>query len=576
MPAPRIALPPLWLCLAASGSVPFLAQLHTYPITTFYNEFVAAACWLGVAVCTLGLTWRSGTGLPAIALAPVALIGVLLLQLVVSTPLNPFFSFAAIVCLLGVAAVCGLGARSREIPGAVEALAVGLIVGSLATAGIETMQLLRLPGWADYFAVVTEISGRRMWGNLNQPNHVGSYLAFGVAACLFLAARCRRAAIPLMLLIVPLLWGMALTVSRTSWLLVIAVGVLAGAAVDTPQSGGRAWLRRLAPMLLLIVAYQICNWAMDYGNVRWHWDLPGSLSGRIQEGIGLRPFLWNHAWHMFIAHPWLGAGWGDYAWNQYVQTDVLGHVEMSMNAHNIVLDLLAKIGVVGLIAFAAPFLGLTRLIWGQLKSPGGAFLWTIIAVMGIHSMLEFPLHYLYFLLPFAFALGNLDARVLRYPSASMVWVLTAAVSVCTAVLLPTLWHDYRRVERLYYSSNGTRAAEMKSYSVNPSVLLTPYATLAIAIDSRITKEMAPLQAALERQAAQFYPGAGPVQLYALALALQGKTDEAVVQVRRLRNQYWTSYGAQSNVLTESCAKHKDDLKDFCDRLKAENLLVEAK
>ncbi|MGM3275476.1 Wzy polymerase domain-containing protein [Ralstonia sp. 24A2] len=575
MPASRIALPLLWFCLAASGSAPFLVQLHTYPITTFYNEFVAAACWFGVSACILGMTLRSRVELPVIALAPLGLIGALLLQLLVSTPLNPFFSFAAIVCLFGVAAVCGLGARSRELPGTLEALAIGLIIGAVATAGIETMQLLRLSGWSNYISTVTEGPNRRMWGNLNQPNHIGSYLAFGIAACLFLAQRYRRAAVLLMLLVVPLLWGMALTVSRTSWLLIIAIGVLAGAAVDAPQRGGRAWLRRLAPLLLLMVAYQVCNWAMDYGNVRWSWSLPGSLSDRVQQGIGFRPFLWNHAWHMFLAHPWLGAGWGDYAWNQYVQTDVLGHVEMATNAHNIVLDLLAKIGVVGLLVVAIPFLGLIRLIWRQVKRAEGAFLWTIIAVMGIHSMLEFPLHYLYFLLPFAFALGYLDMRVLRFPSGSMAWLLMALISTGVVVLLPALWSDYRRVEQLYYSTNST-TAQTEHYRANPSILLTPYATLAIAINANVTAEMAPLQAALEQQATQFYPGAGPVQLYALALALQGKNDEAVVQVRRLYNQYWTYYGSQSQVLTASCAKKKADLKEFCSRLKAENLLVESK
>lgn len=164
MPASRIALPLLWLCLAASGSAPFLVQLHTYPITTFYNEFVAAACWFGVSGCILGMTLRSRVGLPVIALAPLGLIGALLLQLLVSTPLNPFFSFAAIVCLFGVAAVCGLGARSRELPGTLEALAIGLIIGAVATAGIETMQLLRLSGWSNYISTVTEGPNRRMWG----------------------------------------------------------------------------------------------------------------------------------------------------------------------------------------------------------------------------------------------------------------------------------------------------------------------------------------------------------------------------------------------------------------------------
>lgn len=575
MPTTRIALSFLWISIAASVSTPFLVASHTYPIPTFYSEFCAAVCGLGVALSILALTWRSEVGLPKIALAPVALIVVLLIQLTVATPLNPFFSYAAIVFLLGITVVCGLGARCRDVPGVIEALAIGLILGAVVTVGIETIQLLRVPDLPAFLTMLPGGPARRMWGNLYQPNHVASYLAFGLAACFFLASRWRRARVPLAIVGVLLLWGITLTVSRTTWLLLIAVGILQGFAIPVEERGWRAWIRRATPLLMLLMVYQLCNWAMDYGNARWHWDLPGSLSDRMQQGVGFRSFLWNHAWHMFLAHPWLGAGWGDYAWNQYVQTDVLGHVEMAVNAHNIVLDLLAKVGVIGLLAVAIPFFGLTRFFWKQIKTPTGAFLWAIITVMGIHSMLEFPLHYLFFLLPFVFALGYVDTRTIRFPSSGMVWVLSSVMSVCTATLLWALWSDYRNIEKLFYATDGVPKA-LASYQTSSSTLLLPYATLVISMHATITPELAPIQVALERQAVQFYPGSSTVQLYALALALLGKTDEAVVQVRRLYNQYWTYYGTQSQVLTASCAKKKDDLKEFCSRLKAENLLVESK
>lgn len=31
-----------------------------------------------------------------------------------------------------------------------------------------------------------------MWGDLNEPNHIGTYPAFGLAACLYLAHQYRR------------------------------------------------------------------------------------------------------------------------------------------------------------------------------------------------------------------------------------------------------------------------------------------------------------------------------------------------------------------------------------------------
>ncbi|CBJ44095.1 PglL family O-oligosaccharyltransferase [Ralstonia solanacearum] len=563
---------PIWLAAVACWSVPFLVAAHSYPIPTFYSEFAAAICWLALAAGVLGWTWNSKAGLPKVVLAPLALIGVLIVQLVVATPLNPFFSFAAIVFLLGTVAVCGLGARCRDVPGVLEAIAVAVIVGGLLTVAIECLHLFRVPGLPTEWVSLTPTgAGRRMWGNLNQPNHVATYLAFGLAACLFLGSTRRRYWAPLAAIALALLLGMALTVSRMSWLHLVLVGGIAGLAWSAEERGARRWIRACVPVLGLAVAYQLCNWLVAYANVLWHLDLPTSLDERLQQGVGLRVFLWKHAWHMFLAHPWLGGGWGDYAWNQYLQTDVLGHVEMSMNAHNLVLDLLAKVGVFGLLAVMLPFLGLVHAAWKRRMTPALAFPCAVILVTLAHSMLEYPLHYLYFLLPFAFVLGYVDDRKLRVLSPDTTWVLTGIVVVCGAVLTGRMWIDYQSVERLYYSLDGP--VELQRYQRSGQLLLIPYGNLSIANNAGMTVETAPIMAAVEHQAVQFYPGTGTVQRWAIALAFQGKTDEAITQVRRLHNQYWIDYAGDSKLLTHVCTKKVEGLATFCARLKAENLVV---
>lgn len=568
-----VPLLPIWLAAVACWAVPFLVAPHSYPIPTFYGEFATAACWIALALGVLGLTWQSKTGVPRIALAPMALIVVLSVQLVVATPLNPFFSFAATVGLLGAVAVCGLGARCRTVPGVPEAIAVAVVLGALLTVVVEFLHLFRVQGLSPVFFSVTPTgAGRRMWGNLNQPNHVASYLAFGLAGCLFLAQKYRRACIPVAVAALFILLGMSLTVSRITWLHIAVVGGLAGLILAADARGLRKWVLACAPLLLLFVLYQVCNWLVAYANVLWHLDLPTSLDERMQQGVGLRKFLWNHAWHIFLAHPWLGGGWGDYGWNQYLQTDVLGHVEMSMNAHNIVLDLLAKVGLIGLFAVALPFLDLAWVTCKYKLTPERVFFYAVILVMIAHSMLEYPLHYLYFLLPFAFALGYVDERNLRIPSSSTSWVFTAVLAICGAVLAGRLWIDYRPVERLYYSPDGLQA-ELQRYQGTDQVLLLPYVNLSIANQIAMTSEMASVLAAIEHQAVQFYPGSGTVQRWAVALAFQGKTDEAVLQVRRLHNQYWMYYPEHSTLLTEACRRKMDVLEKFCARLKSEHLLV---
>ena len=105
------------------------------------------------------------------------------------------------------------------------------------------------------------------------------------------------------------------------------------------------------------------------------------------------------------------------------------------------------------------------------------------------------------------------------------------------------------------------------------MLLVPYATLVMAMNVPITKEMAPVMVGLERQAVQFYPGPPVIQRYAIALAFQGKNEEAVIQIRRLRDHYWGDFSEQTALVRHACRRDATDLKTFCARLRSENLLV---
>lgn len=575
---PMSRLSPFWLiCWLAAGAcwaVPFLVAPHTYPLPTFYAEMGAAVAWTGLGVVVLAVSWKTNRGLPFVALAPAGLAFVLLLQLLIAPPLNPILSFGAIIALLACAGIAGVASRCKDIPGIVQAIAVGLVIGAALMVGIELLQLFNVRTLPQaWVSLPPDPPRRRMWGNLNQANHVATYVAMGLAACMFLMYRAARwrwliSAIGLIFLV-----GMVLTFSRTAWIHVMVVGVLSGLLARGDERGVRGWLKVLAPTLALVVCYQLCIWLVGYVNVIMHFDLPTAENAR--QGISDRAPLWNHAWHMFLAHPWIGGGWGDYAYNQFVQTDVLGNVVMSMNAHNIVLDLLAKVGVLGLLAVALPCIGLVVTAWRRKLTAEYAFFYAVILMLAGHSMVEYPLHYVFFLFPFAFALGWVDDSVLRKPSPKMVWTLTTTFVVCSMALLLKLWPDYQVAEGLYYTQ-GDYQAMLKSYEKKPVTLLTPYANLAIAMNIGVSFEMANVIAAIEHQAVEFYPGPGTVQRYALALAFQGKVDDAVTQMRRLRHQYSADYFAQTLVTQSACSGKFEALKPYCVRLKAEGLLPESK
>ena len=67
---------------------------------------------------------------------------------------------------------------------------------------------------------------------------------------------------------------------------------------------------------------------------------------------GYRPAYWHVAWKEASAHPVLGAGGGAFAdyWSRYGDPNLEGG---ALDAHNLYLETLAELGVVGLVLLAA-------------------------------------------------------------------------------------------------------------------------------------------------------------------------------------------------------------------------------
>jgi hypothetical protein len=116
-------------------------------------------------------------------------------------------------------------------------------------------------------------------------------------------------------------------------------------------------------------------------------------------------------------------------------------------------QILAEFGIVGAGVLAAVLLGwLYKLIANRSDlRAADAVLMLWLGVIGIHAMLEYPLWYSYFLMPFCLSLGliirpewsrNSPLLPLRVPMAGL-----AAVLLSCAV---AVFADYRRLDRLFW------------------------------------------------------------------------------------------------------------------------------
>jgi O-antigen ligase len=447
------------IALAAMASLPFLHPHHLNPIPSFFGEWWAAA--LGLIACGILIRrqQREFFAIPQIALLPVALAVLVLLQMpLLGERVHADQSLIAVLYLLWAAALMTLAQTLRrcgELECLATALAAGIALGALLSAASGWLQLfgtLNSTGWItvksgpDYY-------GHRIFGNIAQPNQFALHLWLGIAALLFLAQRgMLRWSIALAAILL-LATTTALSASRASTLYVFALAAYAG-LFPLPQQASR-W----RSVLTVLAAGATLFAAAAF--------LPGLLNGNTVQTLnersvvetgsdGIRLGLWWMAAQMGLEAPWLGIGWGRFSATSFASIDTFSQTVPAgltlvpgEHAHNVFFNLLAELG------FAAPILLLGFVVvWGvgirrQLRQGAPASLGLFVSLLlliAVHAQLEYTLWYSFFLGIAALALGAADARAYT-PALPRQRPLMVGAVLCAAIaVLLMLRVDYARME----------------------------------------------------------------------------------------------------------------------------------
>ena len=181
---PRVSL---WL-VGLMFVVPFLSYHHGLPIPSFYTEWIAAT--LGLAALTLFLRNRhwQDMELPIIALVPLGLIMVLLIQLPTDRIVFPERNILGASYLLWAAVLMLLSrvlTRELGLPEVVETLAWFLLCGGIMNAGIAIFQQFAVDSFLDP-VILKRV--RIPFANLGQANHFSDYIALALGSLMSLAA----------------------------------------------------------------------------------------------------------------------------------------------------------------------------------------------------------------------------------------------------------------------------------------------------------------------------------------------------------------------------------------------------
>lgn len=527
------------LLIGLMWTLPFLQPWHRFPLTSFYSEWLALA--LGTAAAAVLLhraAWREAA-VPALALAPLALAALVWLHGALGRSPYPGQADVAALYLVWTAALVVLGhvlARHAGATALADTLSWALLAGGVLTAAIGLVQYFQ---WSTPFdALIGRKVAERVFGNLGQPNHTAAYLALALTASVYLAGTRRLAAWAAAPCIALLLLVLALSASRSAWLYLgalAALAVLAHRALRDPAG------RRIALVAVLLLPGFLAAHAFA--------ALPFMTAGQGQltsadrlfdtaVGAEARVALWGAAWRMFVDEPLAGAGWGAFPWRYFLDPAQAGAPGHYHHAHNIVLHVLAELGLAG-----ALLLGAVAVPWAldvKERAFDAAAWWSValVAVIVLHSLLEFPLWYAYFLGMLAVLLGAGAQRAWRPRCPAAARAVAGAVLAAGCFMLAADWSAYRAFERLLFSPESARQAERDPAfaravtALHREAWLTPYVEYALALAAPVSEEQLADTLGLVSRAVRFSPADPLTYRYALLLALAGRTEEARAQLER--------------------------------------------
>ena len=419
----------------------------------------------------------------------------------------------------------------------VATLAAALAAGALLSSLIATVQWWKVDTGPLSLFIALVPRAHATVANIGQPNQLNTLLALGIAALTLMYER-RWVAGPLALSAAILLTcTMAITQSRTGILLFGCALVWHAVysrriGLRTPRSVGFAlaafWCAAFAAWPRLLDAF-----GLSAGT---------SFLDRWQGGT--RAVIWSQLWDAVWLHPWVGFGWNQVSVAQMAVAADFAGSQLTEHSHNLVLDLLLWNGVpLALLIGSVATWWLVRSA-ARVHSVDGAFAVLVLALFLAHAMVEFPLDYLYFLVPFGMALGILTADVGGARSVLVVSRPLGALGLLAFVGIAG-WaaNDYWRVEEAYRTMRftaGRIGSVPRAEGVPP--LKTQFTQLSAFYQYSMTAPRPHVEAselAWMRKVAHRFGFAPTLYRYALAQALNGDLPGArltLLQLRRLHGE----------------------------------------
>lgn len=430
-----------------------------------------------------------------------------------------------------------------------------LVLVGLASVAVSCLQAF-FP-WEPPTFITPMQSWRRPGGNLGQANQLGTLLLWSLASTGYLLWRtCLELRVAVAIGIV-LLLGVAMTESRTALLglLCLALWCALKPVPGHMRPSKVISLGGLGLGLALFVLWPLFLVGFHEGN----WSAEVASHGSVNTQVGTRFIVWPQLWAAAVERPWFGWGFRGVSAALNAVLDRYTNSDPFTYAHNLILELMVSFGypLTALLVTSA-----IVWLWRRVSCIRNLADWYAVALLipfALHSMLEFPFAYAYFVLPACFVLGMLDSHRPYMWSMTVPRRLAAGLWITWSVLGLIIVRDYVLAEEDFRVARfeALKIGKTAEHYEQPQLwVLTQLAAVNVA--TRVVPRPGMSQETMEmlKNAAHRFPWTAIQNRYALSLALNGNVIEAQRQLKVMRVMHGANTYRAIRELWESWAKDK--------------------
>jgi O-antigen ligase len=465
----------------------------------------------------------------------------------------------------GVLIVLGWGRVSARL------LALTWLAAALISSGMALLQYFGLA--ATLAPWLSPTLPGEAFANLRQRNQFATLTSIGLVALLAcLALRTTSTATT-----TPSTPSIPTTLHLPGWAYVSAMLLAVGNAASSSRTGLLQWLLVLVLVLwwyrsnrrplVLLTLLGLLMYVAAAAVLPLLLNLATGISsdglwGRLAEASDdSRRVLWANVLTLIAQKPWFGWGWGELSYAHFITdypdarfTQILG------NAHNLPLHLAVELGVpAALLICAGTLWAVCRAKPWRDTDPARQMAWAVLAVIGVHSLLEYPLWYGPFQLALLLCVACLwrtrpaqqttehrpqtasnAARVSRKPRVSL---RIAAAAVLLA--LGYTGFDYARVTQLYVPAEKRWPGYQQDTlaKVEDSWLFQPQVRFARLLTTEVTPANALAIHAMALRVLHYSPEAKVVEQLITSALLSDQRADAEFYLARFRWAYPQDYEA---------------------------------